>query len=313
MDGSEETMSCGADRSSVTVVISVYNGAHFVGKAIESVLAQTMPAAEVLVINDGSTDNIEEVVGRYGEAVTLVSQPNGGISNARNTGIRSARSRYVAFLDADDWWHPRKLEAQIAAITLDGSANASYTGLTIVDVATGQEEATVPISVEKLKRVLQWCNPGGPTGSSTLISKELLDRTGPFNERLVGCEDWEMWFRLFRSGVRFAVAPEPLSYIRRSSSGVSGNADLMYETFLKILDSLLLKHRRGWNRWIWRRRILSFQAYAALLTARAEGKSQRERFYMRKSLRAWPSPFWAPERFKVFAVTLLRSRQQSSS
>ena len=308
--GGPETKNDEADRNSVAVVIPVYNGAHFVGKAIESVLAQTRPAAEVLVVNDGSTDNIEEVVGKYGAAVRTVSKPNGGLSSARNAGIRAASSRYVAFLDADDWWHPRKLEAQIAAIEAEDGANASYTGLVLVDAVTWDEQPVVPLPVEKLKRQLQWCNPGGPTGSSILVSRELLERVGQFNERLPACEDWEMWFRLFRSGVHFAVTTEPLSYIRQSPAGMSGNADHMYNTFLLMLDTLLVG-KSGLSRWAWRRRILAYQAFKALLTARAEGRSDRERAYMWKSLLAWPSPFWGPERFAPFAVTLLRSRRKA--
>lgn len=309
MDGRPGTVGGRTDDDLVSVVIPVYNGAHFAGKAIESVLAQTLPAAEVLVINDGSTDNIVEVVGRYGSAVKLVSQRNGGLSNARNTGIRLARSQYVAFLDADDWWHPRKLEAQVAAMQAEPGANASYTGLMLVDAVTGQEQPNVAMNVERLKRDLQWCNPGGPTGSSVLISRELLERAGPFNERLPACEDWEMWFRLSRLDVRFAVTPEPLSYIRQSAAGMSGNADHMYQTFLLMLNTLL-EGKHGLRRWVWRRRILAYQAFKAVLTARAQGRSDRERVYVWKSLSAWPSPFWTPERFAPFAVTLLRSGRQ---
>lgn len=301
-----------ADRNSVAVVIPVYNGAHFVGKAIESVLAQTLPASEVLVINDGSTDNIAEVVGKYGEAVKLISKPNGGLSSARNAGIRAATARYVAFLDADDWWHPRKLEAQMAAIEAEQGANASYTGLVLVNSATWEEQPVVPAGVEQLERQLQWCNPGGPTGSSILVSRELLGRVGPFNEKLPACEDWEMWFRLSGAGVHFAVTTEPLAYIRQSPAGMSGNADHMYNTFLLMLDTLLAG-KRGVSRWVWRRRILAYQAFKAVLTARGEGRSDRELAYLRKSLLAWPSPFWARERWAPFAVTLLRSRRKAGS
>jgi glycosyltransferase involved in cell wall biosynthesis len=306
MDGRAETMDGRADRSSITVVIPVYNGAHFVAKAIDSVLAQTLPAAEVLVINDGSTDNIEEVAGRYGSAVTLVSQPNGGLSNARNTGIRLAQSKYVAFLDADDWWDPRKLELHAAAMEANPEACANYTGVRYVDAVTGAERVGAPVPLARLKRLVQWCNPGVPP-SSLLMSKEALDEVGYFNEGVRACEDWDMWFRLCEGRRPLTVTEEPVTFYLVSPKSMSGNADLMYENFLLILDGTLLKSRRGWDRWIWRRRILSFQAYVAVLTARAEGKGKRERMYMVKSLMAWPSPFWASIRFKAFAVTLLRS------
>jgi hypothetical protein len=126
-----------------------------------------------------------------------------------------------------------------------------------------------------------------------------------FREDLRACEDWDLWFRFLRQH-RFAVVDAPVTWYRKSNTGLSSDAQFMFDCFVAILDEPLLAGMTGWKRALWRQRLLSYQAYKAVLTARARGDHRLERRFMWRSLRAWPSPFWAPERFKAFAVTLLR-------
>ncbi len=294
------------DEDSVTVIIPVYNGEQFIGKAIQSVLEQTRPAHQIVVVNDGSTDATREIVEtEFGGRVTLISQANGGLANARNVGVRAATGEYVAFLDADDWCDPRRLEVQVKSLRDDPGAVANYSGLTVVLAATGESRYVPPVDVTTLWPRLRWCNPGIPP-SSVMMRRDALERLGGFTAGLRACEDWDLWFRLVRSG-RFAVSPEPLTYYRMGTGGLSGDADRMFACFLEILDKPLLEDFRGMRRAIWRRRIVSYQAYKASLTARGAGLGARERAWVWRSMREWPSPFWAPERFKSFAVTLFRS------
>ena len=98
----------------ISVIIPAYNAQDFIQKALDSVLAQSYSHYEVLIVNDGSTDNTEALVKTYHDPrVKLISQSNGGLSNARNTGIKNAKGNYLAFLDADDYWIAEKLEKQI--------------------------------------------------------------------------------------------------------------------------------------------------------------------------------------------------------
>src|SRR5918994_3621037 len=101
----------GTGAALVTVVIPCYNQAHFLGEAIESVLSQSYPNFEILVVDDGSTDDTSEVAGRYPQQVRLIRQENRGLAGARNTGIGHARGEYLVFLDADDRLLPEALEA----------------------------------------------------------------------------------------------------------------------------------------------------------------------------------------------------------
>ena len=99
-------------RPLVSVVIPTYNCAHYLPAALESVLAQDYDPMEIIVVDDGSTDETQAVLQRYPE-VTCIRQANGGLSNARNTGINAARGEWIALLDADDIWPPGKLEEQM--------------------------------------------------------------------------------------------------------------------------------------------------------------------------------------------------------
>ena len=96
----------------ISVVIPAYNAEQHIGRAIDSVLAQTRPADEIIVIDDGSTDATAEVIRSFGDRVTLIQQKNAGVSVARNTGIEAATGDWIAFLDADDEWLPEKLKRQ---------------------------------------------------------------------------------------------------------------------------------------------------------------------------------------------------------
>src|SRR6266571_8138521 len=114
----------------VSVVIPTYNSSQYLVNAVDSVLAQSVADCEVLVIDDGSSDDTQEVMSRYGPPVRYIHQPNGGVAVARNRGIEESRGRYVAFLDADDTWYGDKLERQLAALRGNPQHRACYTAFT---------------------------------------------------------------------------------------------------------------------------------------------------------------------------------------
>src|ERR1051326_205992 len=130
----------------VSVIIPTYNSAHYLADAVESVLSQTFQDIEVLIIDDGSTDETETVIQRYGSLVRCFRQRNSGVAVARNRGIEESRGEYVAFLDADDTWLPHKLERQLAALDECSDYGACYSAFTVVtsDLA--------PINVNRRKR-----------------------------------------------------------------------------------------------------------------------------------------------------------------
>lgn len=293
-------------QGTVTVIIPVYNGERFIRRSLDSVLKQTYPLHQVIVIDDGSKDSTREIVAEKYGTVTLIRQQNGGPAKARNAGLRVATGEFVAFLDADDWWEPEKLANQVRVLRSHPDAVGNYTGLRMMSDDGVHLEDLKPADPATLWPTLRWCNPGVPP-SSVLLRQSALDRLdGGFDERQLGSEDWNLWFRLIAKGP-FCVCPEPLTDYRSSSGGLSGDAHHMYNDFMKMLDDVLLADMSGFRRALWRRRIISYQAFKACLTARAAGDKTTEREYMKKSVMEWPSPFWAPERFRFFAITLMRT------
>jgi glycosyltransferase involved in cell wall biosynthesis len=291
----------------VTVVIPVYNGERFIQRAVNSILKQTYPVSQIIVVDDGSKDRTRDIVETdYAEQVTLLCQQNGGPAKARNAGLRIATGEFIAFLDADDWWEPEKLTTQIRELQKHPEAVGNYTGLRVMSDEGVHLIDLKPVDHTTLWPTLRWCNPGIPP-SSVLLRRSALDRLERgFDERQMGSEDWNLWFRLIAMG-SFCVCPQPLTDYRSSAGGLSGDAHHMYNDFMKMLDDVLLADMTGLRRAMWRKRIISYQAFKACLTARAAGDKATEREYMKRSVMEWPSPFWAPERFRFFAVTLMRS------
>ena len=292
---------------SITVLMTVYNGRQYARRSISSVLAQTRLPQQVLVVDDGSTDDLSSLIeSEFGDRVTLIRQPNGGLANARNHGLRLATGDYIAFLDVDDWWAPTKLAVQAELLDTRSDIVATYTSLTIVDEVTGEQQTHPAIAASHLWPLIRWENPA-LAPSSVMVRRTALADAGNFTEPLRTSEDWDCWFRLVRRG-KFAEVSEPLTFYQLSHGGISNDPERMFESFKSILELRLLDGLTGFERAVWRRRILSFQAYKACLTARGVGDLRSERKFMWLSIRTWPSPFWAARRFKAFAVTALRSR-----
>lgn len=220
----------------VSVVIPAYNAAWCVRRAVDSVLAQDYRDYELIVVNDGSTDATAEVLAAYGDAVRVVSKPNGGLSSARNAGIAAARGEYVAFLDADDWWLPTKLSHQIAILENQPELLFCST-TTMVQTPEGQ-------------RLADWrCGRGdrpalecifainayvAGSGSAVLAKREAFARAGGFDESLRSLEDIDMWMRLAALG-EFACIDEPLVVIEKRTDSMSGNLDVMRTAAIQVM------------------------------------------------------------------------------
>ncbi|NEP84931.1 MAG: glycosyltransferase family 2 protein, partial [Okeania sp. SIO3B3] len=122
----------------VSVIIPAYNRADLIGETVDSVLAQTHPDIEIIVIDDGSTDNTADVLATYGSALRVIRQANAGQQAARNAGIRAATGDYIAFLDSDDLWLPHRIEAQLQRFEEVPEAGLVYCDAAVFDDETGQ-------------------------------------------------------------------------------------------------------------------------------------------------------------------------------
>jgi glycosyltransferase involved in cell wall biosynthesis len=279
----------------VSVVVPSYNAAHFLPRCLHSVFAQTLQPAEVIVVDDGSTDDTAEVAKRLG--ATVVQRPNGGLSAARNTGIRHASGDWVALLDADDLWLPEKLRLQAESVQPD--TVLVYTGIRIFD-DNGVRQICPAVDPALARQVLRYRNPITP--STVMAQRDALLRSGGFREDIRACEDWEMWVRLKQIG-SFAAVREALTDYYVYPSSMSANPQRMLDAMEQILPTTLVADLEGPARWVWRRRIRAVQLHSAALIAR-DNKLKGDIGLMWRSLRAWPSPLWEPQRFAGLAVSL---------
>jgi glycosyltransferase involved in cell wall biosynthesis len=279
---------------SISVIIPAYNSERFVRRCLESVYAQTLQPDEIILVDDGSTDNTAERAEELGAQV--IRRKNGGPSAARNRGIECATSEWIALLDADDSWSPQKLERQMACVRPE--TVLVYTGIHMFDERGAREKRLATDGVTA-KEMLRYCNPILP--SSVLLRRDAILRVGGFREDNRGCEDWDMWVRLKNWGA-FIGLPDALTNYYLHPNSISANPDTMLRAVEGILETTLVADLRGLDRWAWRQRIRATQFASAGLIARANGV-ENEMMLLVRSLCAWPSPFWQPKRFAVLAVS----------
>jgi hypothetical protein len=208
-------LTCPPEQITVSVIIPAYNSAATIVRALDSVRTQTGVGAEVIVIDDASTDQTMEVVKaaiRPGENIRLITMPkNGGASAARNAGIKEAQGHYLAFLDADDVWLPGKLSKQVAAIEADPevtlvSCNSQMTSVTGAVLKEGHVNRPPVAGKDAWKTLLIYNFLPTPT---ILTRTKLVRELGGFDEALAVGEDLDLWIKLAIRG-KVAVLPEIL-------------------------------------------------------------------------------------------------------
>ena len=179
----------------VSVIIPTCNRGWIVGEAVDSVLAQDYPHCELIVVDDGSTDDSEAILNAYGDRIRLLRQSNRGVSAARNAGIRSAAGELIAFLDSDDLWLPSKLSRQVAFFREHPDAVACQTEETWIrnGVRVNPKKRHRKPSGMIFEPSLELCLV---SPSAVMIRRWLFDRVGLFDERLPACEDYDMWLRI---------------------------------------------------------------------------------------------------------------------
>jgi glycosyltransferase involved in cell wall biosynthesis len=295
----------------VSVVIPAYNYGQFVTAAVDSALAQTYRNVEVLVIDDGSTDDTRRKLEPYGDRIRYHYQENQGLSGARNTGIRLARGEFIAPLDADDLWHPRKLEVQMRVFERrpEVALVASRQQLDFPSPWFAIEHDVPPPEQEiSLEDVLVICCFGP---SSVILRRDCLGGATPFDPTLRSVQDRELWIRI-AAGFPIVRIELPLVYYRLHGNNMSLSAERMeYEEQLVVSHAFrTIPRLRG--RWLLRAQAGSSMALSAALRYRAAGLYG---IGLRRSLRSmllWPWPHTRASllypfiRPKVFAVTLLR-------
>jgi glycosyltransferase involved in cell wall biosynthesis len=181
----------------VSVIIPSYQSATLVGRAVDSVLAQSIKPGEIIVIDDGSTDDTVERLRRYGDQITVLTKPNGGVASARNAGAAIATGDVLAFLDADDTWKVEKLEVQIREFERTAGLGFVTCGMEEVDdagrVVCHRLEGRAGWVAEDMVRLTP--TVVGP-GSTMVVPRKIFHEFGGFDEMLPPSEDWELCYRI---------------------------------------------------------------------------------------------------------------------
>jgi glycosyltransferase involved in cell wall biosynthesis len=269
------------------VIIPNYNYGRFLRETIESVLSQTYPSFEIVVVDDGSTDESLEILRTYGERVRVLTQRNQGVSAARNHGISESRGDFVALLDADDVWLPTKLTQQMRLFD-QAQVGMVYCGLRYVDT-TGKplydrcdgESGNVLTAMTLLR------GSGVPaSGSSALLRRACFERTGLFDEKLTTAADWDMWRRVAcHYEIRFV--PQPLVLYRQHQNAMHWNVGRLEHDMQLALDKLFSDPAAT------RVHALRRTSYANLYATLA-GSYFHTRRYVRCLHSAWRSLLWSP-------------------
>ena len=234
----------------VSVVIPLYQTEDYIGAALASVLAQTYGDFEVIVVDDGSRDRGPDIARAVPDPrIRVITQQNRGLAGARNSGIRHAAGEFIALLDADDLWMPRKLEHHVAHLDSDLTLDVSFSASLLIDAGgAGLGLVQQPQSPSCKSEDFFCRNPIG-NGSSPVLRRRALDaiaftdpalgRTGWFDESFRQSEDVECWVRLATLGqCRFGYIREPLTCYRVNSGGLSANIAAQLATWRRFRDKV---------------------------------------------------------------------------
>lgn len=297
--------------ATISVIIPAYNAACTILETVNSVQQQTFLDFEIIIINDGSTDNLLGQLSAINDPrLKVFSYENGGLPVARNRGIHHATGEYIAFLDADDLWTPDKLELQLAALQSHPKAGVAYSWTYFMDelgqsfhsgqniTATGNIYADLLVSNFLAH------------GSNPLIRRVAVDSVGEFNSSLLSAEDWDYWLRLAAIW-EFVLVPKAQIFYRQSSKSMSSRVDVMERYQLEVIAQAF-ERAPAELQYLKNQSLAKIYQYSAQLyltrTTGADGIRQAAK-KLGKSIQLYPPILWQQKTqkliFKLFLLIIL--------
>lgn len=245
---------------SVSVLLPVYNGGTFVQKTIDSILKQSFADFELIIINDGSTDNTKEILNNLTDRrVRVVHKNNEGIGATLNKGLQMARGKYIAQIDADDLAHPDRLEMQVKFLQENPGISVVGTATKVVYPDGVEQVRRRPLSpVEVKKHVIKICPVVHP---SVMMRKDSVLAVGGYDVNYDGSRgkrmgmDYHLWIRMISKGYKISNLPEPLVIHYKSKRSVTGSKSLRFKLLARVRLRLWAKKELG----------LGFKAYFEIL------------------------------------------------
>jgi glycosyltransferase involved in cell wall biosynthesis len=277
--------------SRVSVVLPVYNRAQFVADAIRSVLEQGYKDFELIVVDDGSTDDTPGVLKEFSDRAEIIRQDNKGPAAARNRAIQRSRGELIAFIDSDDIWLPQKLEAQVAFLDDNPAIGMVHCDGWVVEEFKGLSELQPDATFYRKKKP-----PFGDTAKSRImktaivtshvvVRREVMDRVGLFPEDLLVHEDVDLFFRMLEAGVEIGFVEKPL-VVKRVLSDSLAMDQLRY-----ILQALDVEYRSWMRSHVLREHLkpaIIFNHRLAAWALYLEGDRKGARSHCLKALRMKP-------------------------
>ncbi len=265
----------------MSVVIPVYNHAHRVGSAVHSVLSQTYQDYEIVVVNDGSTDNIEEVLQQFNNIKLVHHKTNKGRAAARNTGVLATAGEYIAFLDADDEWMPTKLETQVNYLEAHKDIAICLTGYEMIMPTGHRQKMPYPKIKQWDRYLLKYA--GLADGCVPMLRRSCFEKVGLQDAALVWHENWDWLLRAAQESCSIGYINERLSLIFKSKNrppALIREAAAIY--FIEKHADLFIKHG------LYGRSAISLKWYSLTLDFFYEKKWKKGMLYFFRAMRTWP-------------------------
>ena len=229
------------DPALISVVMPCYNASPYVEEAIASVLQQTYRHIELIIVNDGSSDESVQIIERLAASnpgrITVLHQTNSGPYAARNRGLAHARGNFVAFLDADDYWHPNALMRLHAAL-VDNRADIAYCGWQNVGEAAANTQPHIPPNYAESDAAALFLRSCPWPINGVLLRRQLIDSLRGFSERLPTAMDYDLWLRMLASRPTIVRVAEILAFYRRYPRG-----DAHIPRWRQVFDAIAVRER----------------------------------------------------------------------
>jgi glycosyltransferase involved in cell wall biosynthesis len=300
------------ERPLLSVIIPAYNVQNYIAEAIMSALAQTVSPLEVIVVNDGSTDNTLAVAKSVEDPrLLIVDQPNAGLGAALNSGLKAARGRFLGFLDGDDFWAANKAERHLSVARNDMTIGAVYSDSQYIDEAgrpTGYILGSGPAEPD-LPNLIRRNHAGN--GSATIVSRACIEAAGPFDSRLRSSQEHELLVRILaRTRMRVRRIPEALTFYRVRANSITMDFQQFLENCRRSL-AIMQEYVRDVPPSVFREALAADYRIASRKAA-SVGRSREALRFFCQALRLSPSILVSdPRTFGTLALICLGRRGES--
>ena len=288
----------------VSVVIPAYNQAQFLTDALQSVLAQTYGNYEIIVVDDGSTDNTSTVAKQFGDNIRYIYQENRGLAGARNTGIRHAKGQYIALLDSDDMWLPSFLERMMKLAQQNPDGAVFFCGARYMDADGNNLPQSVHMKLNLAHSMYETLAQANFLIPSTIVmQKSVVVEAGLFDQSLRSCEDWDLWLRLAPEHNFVGIADNLVRY-RVHGSSLSTDPSGMQGAAKAVIEKHFGPDDGKWQHWSQEKRkayggLYSYHAWTSVLRQNDWDKCAQ---YIRQALLADPTIAENPDIFYELAL-----------